>query len=171
MDSVAEHPEPIVAEVASADIERRVAALEKSVTDLQDTTALEERVYQRVAARIPSSPMQWAGKFNPFRPRATMPPPVESGWLVWDMINEARFLVSMIIDSRFPMTWASRIVLIVCFGLVIAMGWLNPFTWLPFVGPWIDRFSTLLIGFFIFKVLARETQRYRAFLHSIGPPP
>ena len=125
--------------------------------------------FMKSAVKTPSF---WhAGKLNPFRPRAFATAPIESGWLVWDMFREARFLAGMIFDSRFPMAWASRMVLAVCLLLVIAMGIWNPFTWIPFLGTWIDRFSTLVIGFFIFKVLARETTRYRFFLQSQSPPP
>jgi hypothetical protein len=149
----------------SAALVRRVERLEKSVVELQDTAALEERVYQRVAARMPGN---WLGKFNPFRPRAIAPVPIESGWLLWDMLTEARFIAGMIFDSRFAMTWASRLILIAAVLLIIASGFWNPLTWIPILGTWIDKLTTLVIGFFIFKVLTREAQRYRAFLQSLS---
>ena len=110
---------------------------------------------------------------NPFKPRAIVPPPVSSGWLLWDMLTEARFLGSMIFDSRFGMAWTSRIVLICCFAAFLLQEILlapitYPISLVPFVGGIIDfclqKAVTLFIAFFIFKVLARETARYRAYL-------
>ncbi|HEX3313971.1 MAG TPA: hypothetical protein VHR72_03715, partial [Gemmataceae bacterium] len=96
-----------------------------------------------------------------------------SGWLLWDMLTEARFLGSMIFDSRFGMAWSSRIVLVCCFAAFFCLEvLLLPITSLialvPFVGGIVvyclNKFLTLLIAFFLFKVLARETARYRAYL-------
>lgn len=151
-------------------LEGRVAALERKVTQLEDTRALEERVYQRVVKRLPDAPAppagSWLGRWNPFRGEA--PLPVASGWLVMDMLSEARFLVSMIADNRFQMTWASRIGVVVCLVLIITSGFWNPLSW--FLPDILDKLMiklvTLIVAFFLFKILARETQRYRNFLQS-----
>jgi hypothetical protein len=154
-------------------LEERVTVLEQRVTQLQDTRALEERVYQRVVSRVPQSAggsaTSWLGKLNPFRGREASLP-VASGWLLMDMLSEARFLVSMIADSRYQMTWASRIGVVVCLVLIITSGFWNPLSW--FLPDILDKLMiklvTLIVAFFLFKILARETQRYRAFLQSLS---
>src|SRR4051812_1753855 len=71
-----------------AQLERRVVALERSVNELRDTRALEERVYQRVVAGLPQASgasAGWLNRLNPFRGGAA-PLPVASGWLIMDML-------------------------------------------------------------------------------------
>ena len=64
------------------------------------------------------------------------------------------------------MSWASRLGVIVVLGLIATSGFWDPLAWFPVVGPWIDKLVTLTLAFFLFKILARETQRYRTFLQS-----
>lgn len=155
--------------VASPDLERRVEKLEKKVVVLEDTTALEERVYQRVLTRLPTGAApggSWLGRWNPFRVPEAVQLPVASSWLLMDMLTEARFLLSMIADARYRMSWPSRIGIILCLGLIVTSGFWFPLSWFPLIGVWLDKLMTLVLAFFLFKILARETQRYRAFLQS-----
>jgi hypothetical protein len=79
----------------------------------------------------------------------------------------------MIFDSRFGMAWSSRVVLICCFVAFFLQEVLTapityPISLVPIVGTFVgfclNKLVTLVIAFFIFKVLARETARYRAYL-------
>ena len=183
--------EPLSASDLAAVEERlEVRVLERLSS--RDTAAFEERLVERLAARVPeataapdiampsrqptphsTSGARWYDRVNPFKPRAIVPPPVSSGWLLWDMLSEARFLGSMIFDSRFSMAWTSRIVLVSCIVAFVCLEVLiypitGPISLVPLVGTYINFFlgklATLFIAFFIFKVLARETARYRAYL-------
>jgi hypothetical protein len=180
--------EPLSASDLAA-VEERLEERVLERLSTRDSAELEERLVERLAARVPAampapvtasfapatpSPgTRWYDRVNPFKPRAIVPPPVSSGWLVWDMLSEARFLGSMIFDSRFGMAWTSRIVLVCCFSAFFLLEILlapitYPISLVPIVGSFIGfcliKLMTLFIAFFIFKVLARETARYRAYL-------
>jgi hypothetical protein len=195
--------EAAIEERVAEKLARDEAALEQRVLErlsTQDTAVIENRLFERIAARVPSATVavpvaapvlppppistpsgpRWYDRLNPFKPRAIVPPPVSSGWLLFDMLNEARFLGSMIFDSRFSTTWASRLVMMVCLGALLFVGLLDPLGWIPilgtylghssFLGGWLDRAFTLLVAFFLFKVLSRETARYRAYLAMLENP-
>ena len=187
--------EPLSASDLAA-VEERLEERVLERLSTRDSAALEERLVERLAARVPeataapvtatsvpAAPLpqptpgpRWYNRINPFKPRATAPPPVSSGWLLFDLLNEARFLGSMIFDSRFGMGWTSRIVLLCCFVAFFCQEILMaPITYpiglVPFVGTFIgfclNKLVTLFIAFFIFKVLARETARYKAYLANL----
>jgi hypothetical protein len=152
--------------------------------EAQEAADLENKLMQRLAARVPAAvpvaeiPIakpagtRWYDRMNPFKPRAIAPPPVSSGWLVFDLLNEARFLGSMILDSRFSTAWSSRLVLIGCLSAFFLIEFFTyPISFVPLIGGitvfLVDKLLALLISFFIFKVLARETARYKAFLATL----
>jgi hypothetical protein len=73
----------------------------------------------------------------------------------------------MVVDPRYHMSWAAKVVPVILLAL-IGTSWL----WLPGIG-FIGGISSnlailvvkvvdLLLAFFVFKVLGRETRRYRA---------
>jgi hypothetical protein len=192
----AEPLQPVVeARVAEPTPAIDLAAVEERVEERilerlsnRDSAALEERLVERLAARVPSAmpaaetpiPVRpgprWYDRVNPFKPRAIVPPPVSSGWLIWDMLTEARFLCGMIFDSRFWMGWTSRAVVVICLTALLLVEYLTlpityPISLVPFIGwiivLFIDKLLTLVLAFIIFKVLARETARYRAYLAAL----
>ena len=141
----------------------RVAALEEQVTQLRDTSALEDRIVEKLRKRLPKE--SWIGRLNPFRSANI---PASGGWLVWDLLSEARFLLAMLFDRRFPLAWTSKIGLTISLALIVTSPWWFPASWFPVIGAWIDKAMTLVLAFFVFKILNRETQRYRKFLESLG---
>ena len=141
----------------------RVTALEEQVTQLRDTSALEDRIFEKLRKRMPKE--SWIGRLNPFRSANI---PASGGWLVWDLLSEARFLLAMLFDRRFPLAWTSKIGLTISLALIVTSPLWDPLSWFPVIGPWIDKAMTLVLAFFVFKILSRETQRYRRFLESLG---
>lgn len=162
---------PSGGEPASPAIEQRIQALEKSVDDLKNSPELEERITTRVLERLPQTPdgPRWYKRLNPFR-GASIPMP--SSWVLIDLFNEFRFTMSMLFDRRYAMTWTSRG--IVLGALVVAFTipfWLAPLTIVPLLGATIhsvlDTLIVLFCGGLVFKILHRETERYRKFLENL----
>jgi hypothetical protein len=158
--------------VVSPALEQRIQALEQSVDELKNSPILEERITTRVLERLPRKldGPRWYNRLNPFRGKSI---PMPSGWVLVDLVNEARFTIAMLIDRRYAMTWTSRG--IVAGAIVIAFTaslWLSPFVLVPFIGTTIqsvlDKLLILLCGGLIFKILHREAERYRKFLENLS---
>ncbi len=152
-------------------IEQRIQALEKSVDDLKNSPELEERITTRVLERLPNAPAgpRWYKRLNPFR-GASIPMP--SGWIFVDLFNEFRFVLAMLLDRRYGMTWMSRGIL--AGALVVAFTasfWLAPVGLIPLIGTSIQFvLNTVLVlfcGGLVFKILHREVERYRKFLENL----
>lgn len=167
--------EPPRATPASADLlELRVRRLEDAVAELQDTTALEERVVGKVADRFrqeqPLPDMSPAGEVpSAFSmPVALLPAPVARGpWGLLDAFGEARTLVRMFLDRRYRVSWTVWLVLFVAAVLIVLSWLIVAAVWI--VGPWLDKAADLIVAFVAFKVLSREAARYR---HAVaGLPP
>jgi hypothetical protein len=151
-------------------LEERIHALEVSVDHLKNSPELEERITTRVLERLPQAERgRWYKRLNPFR-GASIPMP--SGWVFVDLFNEVRFVVAMVLDRRYGMTWMSRAILIAALAIALTTSfWLSPLTLIPFVGTTLqfvlDKVLVLLCGGLIFKILHREVERYRKFLEAL----
>ena len=106
-------PEPLHETIAagvpveSLSVEQRLDNLEKLYVNLKTSGELEERIATRVLERLPetmSSP-RWYQRINPFRKPAI---PAVSGWVLFDLLSEVRFVMTMLLDHRFSMSWTSR---------------------------------------------------------------
>jgi len=149
-------------------LQQRVQALEEAVARLDNPKLLEQRIAERLrempvaapstssvtAAGLPdiaAASLSWGGRW--------------ASWLFVDMWREARTLVTLIFDHRYAMAWTSRLVVLVCLGLILTSHW-----WLNLVlcgFPWIDGLRgiliasvNLVIAFFLYKALSREVHRY-----------
>lgn len=153
-----------VAERAPENLELRVEALERRVDHLNNSPELEERITTRVLERLPQSD-RWYTKLNPFR--GVTAGPLPSGWFVYDLLSELRFLGAMIFDHRFSMSWISRGVVIGSLVLAFTTSfWLACIASIPILGWIVNTLIILFCGGLIFKTLHRETDRYRKFLES-----
>lgn len=158
-------PEPLT-------IEQRLDKLERLYLNLKSPGELEERITTRVLERLPetmASP-RWYQRINPFRKPAM---PAASGWVVFDVLNEVRFVLTMLLDHRFSMSWISRGIVAAALAIAFtASFWLSPLSLIPLIGSTIRSIlETLLIlicGGFIFKIFHREILRYRGFLESMS---
>lgn len=172
-----------------SDVEARLRRLEASVTALQDTQLMEDRVAERVVGKLRKSPMRSlrdsasvivdAGKMllplksensgrmpkpddtvdPPTADAPTAPPADKPGWLIFDLWNELTTFGRMIFDHRYPFSYAGR------FGpVIIATAYF--FSWLflagSIVGGTLDRILAIALAFMLYKIMSREVQRYRA---------
>ena len=161
-------------------IEQRVHRLEDAVAALQDTRQLEDRLTERVTERIRhSAPVaqEPAGAIveghRPFVPRAlewvrSQAAPaggaasaVRQSWLVVDAVTEARAMLHMFFDPRYRLGWGVRGLTLGLLVLILLTGWI-PGTGLPVVGFFLNKVLDLVLAFFLYKILSRESQRYRA---------
>lgn len=145
-------------------VEKRLDHLEKLVVDLTNSRELEERITARILEKLPETMQspRWYQRMNPFRRPAI---PAATGWVVFELFSDVRFVIGMLFDRRFAMSWISRgIVAAALFVAFTASFWLTPFGLIPLIGSTIQGvLATLLIllcGGLTFKVLHREAKRY-----------
>ena len=172
-------------------LEERVRKLEAALAELRDTRQLETRVAARVSDQIaqdlapatglsPKAGLVELGKrllgvAAPPPPRTLGPRPAgkRPGWLLLEILAEARAILRMYFDPRYRMTWVGRVLpialLVAFFFPAICPGDL------PLVGPLLAKISLLVkvvelvIAYVLFKVLAHEARRYRETSPDIPP--
>jgi hypothetical protein len=153
-----------------AALEERVRQLEATVAALQDTRALEERVAERVSARVspaPSSGVRESAGFlleagRQMLPAAVSvlaeraaapqvpteapvqpqpsPPPPRRPWLLVEVYAEFRAILRMYLDPRFRLTWSARVLPLVLLA-AIATSWI----WVPGVHYLPDFVGALVV--------------------------
>ena len=171
-------------------LEARVARLEDVVASLQDTHHLEERVTERLSAKLsakrkktdnsPSIILEAGRQLLPAALQTvreqTDVADVPSGrplqhhpWLLFDALAEARAMFRMYFDSRYRVSWIARITpLLGCIMLLLSW-FLISGIWL--VGPIVDKVFDLVLAFVVYKVLHREVQSYRFAVADLGAMP
>jgi hypothetical protein len=178
---------PQLAPVTS--LENRVRRLEDQVEGLQDTRKLEDRVTERIAKRLerkqsnaaikvpvaavaaPSKPPPMAA----IAPPTEMPPvvviqgnAVKQRWLAVDIFTEFRAMLRMFLDARyrvFYMSWQTKVYPVLLLGLIVVSGF--TISYVPLIGPVLDRLAELVIAFSLYKVLSREAGRYKEIAPQI----
>jgi hypothetical protein len=164
-----------------SDVEMRLRRLEASVTALQDSQLMEERVAERVVQKLKRSPLKSlrdsagvivdAGKAlipavgaaatsDKAKAAPTAAPSIDKpGWLLIDLWSEARTLGRMIFDHRYPFSYAGRFgpIIIAC---TYAFSWLFV-SGMPMIGGITERIIDIFLAFLLYKILSREVQRYR----------
>ena len=176
------------AELPPAELAARVARLEDVVASLQDTHALEDRVTERLSAKLMAGPSQeWFVESHPGSGRQLLPAAIQTvqeqtiradavaaagpalqhhPWLFFDAIAEARAIFRMYFDRRYRVSWIARMtpllgcILLVLSWLLISGIWL--------IGPIVDKVFDLVLAFVVYKVLHREVQSYRFAIADLG---
>lgn len=159
--------------VELATLASRLDALEAQVRELRDLRPIEDRITNRVLERIPiagDAPARepgksWYQRANPFR-KTSAASAAATGWILVDLFQDLRMVVVMMFDRHFVMSWTSRGLIVLALLIAITSSvWLSPFSLIPLIGSTIQRIlDTILVlmcGGLLFKVLHRETQRYR----------
>jgi hypothetical protein len=170
-------------------LEQRVQRLEDAVAALQDTQHIEDRVAERVHARLQglavAAPAPLAGSAaagqggdtarytaaapNPAPPPVTpvLPTPpapwprlVRRSWLLIDLAAELRAMVRMFFDIHYHVGWTTRLIVFVLVPVILLSHWWFPLAWVPLVGRYVDKVLDLFLAFFVYKALSREAQRY-----------
>ena len=148
-----------------SELERRVLTLETSVADMKDTKGLEDRIADRVKAKLPSpaptQPPSFQDVSFPIPSVDTLFATARTTWAFLEVLSELKLLFWMLVDRRYHMGWLTRVI---CIGLLLAI--LTSGLWLPFafdniVGHLWEKLINLLIGFVMFFILHYELRRYR----------
>jgi hypothetical protein len=180
-------PAPVEAVLPPEPLEQRVRRLEDAVAALQDTHLIEERVVERVQARLQGKPepppaavpaRQAASEQMYDAARYTPPPPAEpvnplpyvaaaarllpGNWLVVDLYTELRAMIRMFFDIHYHVAWTTRLTVLVLVPVILLSHWWFPFAWVPLFGAVVDKIVDLVLAFFVYKALSREAQRYLA---------
>jgi hypothetical protein len=178
---------------ALAELDQRVTRLEDALATMHDTSHIEDRLVERVARRIGREPdaqcessglliqtsrqlLPAAAKLMQEPARATGEPAADDRrghrWLLYDLYAEGRTIVRMYLDRRYRMTWPARFVPLALLILIFT-SWI----WLPFTSilpsslmTVVDKIIDLLLAFCGFRILSRETRRYRSLLGETPPP-
>lgn len=156
----------------ATEIERRVARLEEAMEALLNTSALEERVIERIEQRLSTAKPSPAADLEkpatappPAGPVALPAPPVavnvplRVGFLR-EMGSELRLFFRMIRDPIYHLTWLGTLLPI--FAIVFITVWPLVSDWLgPFAKPiWLAPFD-LLVAYAGLKAIGRELRRYQ----------
>lgn len=156
-------------------VEDRVRRLENAVAELHNTRQLEERIVERVVARILRKPVEARREpteivVEPARTLLPVPlglpaepvqreasrrsrPQPSIGFL-----SEIRAIIAMYFDPRYRLSWVGRAAPVVA-GVLMFFFWffLNKF-WI--VGPLLDKVLDIGLILVTYKILAHEARRY-----------
>jgi hypothetical protein len=162
-------------------LERRVRRLEEAIAAIQDTQLMEDRVVERVIERVEQSPYPprestgvIASATRMLMPKTVDAAPADSAtrvdaartaWLVSGVFNDLRWMLRMLTDYRYRMSWTGRIVLITAIVVGI-VSWLV-ISGLPFVGGILDRTILILAAVITYKTMTREVQRYQDLMARV----
>jgi hypothetical protein len=164
-------------------LERRVRRLEDAVAAIQDTQLMEDRVVERVVHRVEQSPYVPSPGLIVSAARMLMPKTVDaipegsppapgnatpaasesrSPWMVLGFLQELRWIVRMLTDYRYRMSWTGRIVLMAA----VLVGFLSWFviSGLPVVGGILDRIVLILAAVVTYKAMSREVGLYHEMM-------
>jgi hypothetical protein len=168
--------------VAAQRIVQRLDRLEVALVDLE--THLADRIAQRLRHEplpprpepVPVPVAEIAAGTPPQAPRVEREAEPESrveanrrrGWLWWEILRDGGRTLYMLIDSRYRMSWTTRIVVIGLLAIILLPQWWNPLHlilgFVPFVQEIVDKAVVVVLCFFLYKVLSRELLRYKDFL-------
>ncbi len=176
-------------------LEQRVRRLENALESLQSRFTEEPRLAEsppvaRVADPMPAPPAPPAptailvdlGKrllnsdAPSVAPTAIVVPNLSQSamrgsllWLLWDTWAEARSIVRMFVDPRYPMPRSTRFLpLLLLVAILTSYYWL-PGTSIPVIGSWINKAFDLLLAFVLIKWLGHEARRYRRTSPDLPP--
>jgi hypothetical protein len=179
------------AELPAAELAARVARLEDVVASLQDTHALEDRVTERLSAKLMArarrknsssnliveagrqllpaaiqTVQDQASRADAAAAAAAGPSLQHHPWLIFDAIAEARAMFRMYFDRRYRVSWIARMTPLVGCILLVLSWLLISGIWI--IGPIVDKAFDLVLAFVVYKVLHREVQSYRFAIADLG---
>jgi hypothetical protein len=188
MSDDAEPPNLSVEEVASAlsvddvlqllgELETRVKSLEGTVATLQDTKQLEERITEKVAAKIPKPEPAFDHAGPPTLRDIALPIPdarsllqaAQSTWTFFEMLGEIKTMLWMLLDRRYSMAWPTRFTAVLLLFFIVTSHWWIPIAgWDNFVGRTFDKFLDLALALVLFLFLSFESRRYKSWMKQRG---
>ena len=90
-----------------------------------------------------------------------VPPGVRHTWLLFDALAELRAMYWMFFDPRYHLSWTARLAPLVFVVLIMTSYYWTPGTILPYIGTIIEKLCDLILAYFLYKLLAHESRRYR----------
>jgi hypothetical protein len=171
-------------------LEERVRRLEAALAELQrdrvTTSPRPAHGKQQITAEPPVASRAPEQKIvagvpvaAPANPSTLGPRPhgKKAGWLLWELVAEARVIARMYVDPRYRMTWVGRIVppvLLAAFFFAYYCVFLFPCVGVLMlasetVAYQVAKVLQLLIAFVLFKVLSNEARRYRETSPDLPP--
>ncbi len=155
--------------------EDRMRRLENAVAELHNTGPLEERIVERVVARILRKPVEARREPTeivleaartllpvPLPPPAVLvqrdpkgPPRPHSAM---GFLAEIRAIIAMYFDPRYRLSWVGRLAPLVAVILMFFCWWF--LSAIPIVGLLLDKVLDVGLILVAYKVLAHEARRY-----------
>jgi hypothetical protein len=98
-----------------------------------------------------------------------VPDPTARKWFLAQLFDEARLAARMYFDSRYRVSRLFQFLVPVVFGL-FALNYFFFSVWFafPVVSPLLERIGCVVLGVFLYKLLARELARYRDVLDYLA---
>jgi hypothetical protein len=144
----------------AAEIEKRLARLEREIDVLKDTQALEDRVVERITDRLQRVGFGESNAY-PSKDRLSR----ESyARLLFNILIDARLMVLTFFNKRFPLAWTTHVAVWILIPAILTSGWWFPAAYFPYLGTFFDKAFDLLLGFCVYRALSREVRRYRESL-------
>lgn len=159
-----------------AALEERIHKLEAIIAKLQDTRELEERVAQRLNIQVEQERSRQSAAALAVVGKHVLPVATQlmqssvivadktgaklrMPWLFWEFYQDGRTMIRMLFDKRYRLSWTACLVPLMVLLLML-------FSWftigaIPVVGGIMDKLVFLVLAFLLYKVLLRETERYR----------
>ncbi|VTS01529.1 hypothetical protein [Tuwongella immobilis] len=177
-------------------LEQRIRRLEDALASLQDTTHLEDRVVDRIIHTIESQPVRVSPNtgviiqdppaLGPGRGRDSEPPTItvdprqllpyspqlaqaaaavnvasRASWLILDLVRDFTAIVKMYFDSRYRVTHTTQFSAMLLVAVLILSSLFTPF-------EIVDKVFSILISMVLFRILYRESLRYRELIGSLN---
>lgn len=163
-------------------LERRVRRLEDAVAAIQDTHLMEDRVVERVAHRVEHLSYSQSSGLIVGAARMLLPKTIDAipengtaaangtastaepqpAWSMLIIFQEFRWILRMLTDYRYRMSWTGRAVLVVAIIACILSWFLLSGLW--FIGGIIDRIVLILAAVITYKAMTREVARYQELM-------
>jgi hypothetical protein len=162
----------------------RLAKLERTLATLQDPNQLEQRVTEKLLAKmsehspaglVPMLPGSAASSVAQGLMTAAASAAVDSKfgkgsfWEAFSILKELQLVFRMYFDPRYRLSRIAQLGVPIIFVMMI-LNYLN-FTqvWtLPIVAPILERGIFIVLAFAMYKILAREAQRYSDVLKYLA---
>jgi hypothetical protein len=92
-----------------------------------------------------------------------------AGWLLLEIVTEARVIWRMYTDPRYGMSWTARVAPPALLLLFVFSWWPVPFSSVPVFGTFLNKAFDLAVAFVLFKLLGHEARRYRETAPDLPP--
>jgi hypothetical protein len=162
-------------------LESRIRRLEAELDRMRNSAAAETRVAHQFSSASADASGGFLGRLlapsSPAKPHhgtpnlsSMVPSGVRHSWLLFDALAELRAMYWMFFDPRYHLSWTARLVPLVFAILIMTSYYWTPGTSLPFfIGTAIEKLCDLILAYFLYKLLAHESRRYRETAPDLPP--